>query len=96
MTDQPTRAQLRETHAGVTALDLLLAGAAAETAEELDTVAHLCLTVLGHVGCLQRIHLPDGREVASLHAHIAGWRHRGLVGFTTRETYTSGRLARPP
>jgi len=92
-----TVAQLQQAYAGATVLDLLLAGVTADAPDEVDQVAHLSLALFDHVLCTTPIELPDGRVVASLHAHISGWRY-GLAGFTTRETPTSGLLARgrPP
>ncbi|MSZ78257.1 MAG: hypothetical protein F2667_14215 [Actinobacteria bacterium] len=89
-----TQDQLRVEFAGLTVLDLLLAGATAVDPDELDHVAHLSLVLFDHVACTTSIELPDGRVVASLHAHISGWRHHGLRGLTTSETSMSGRLAR--
>jgi len=88
-----TATQFRDHYADLTPGDLLLAGAAAVNFHEVDQVALLSLVLFDHQTCLAPITLPDGRVVASLHAHVARWRfHPG--GFVLTETLASGRLTR--
>lgn len=84
--DARTRAELRRLEADVTPADLVQLGAVAEGPADVEHVAYLSLALFGHRETRRRVTLPGGRVVASLHAHIAGWRHRGLVGFTDQET----------
>lgn len=89
--DEPA-AQIRAHFADLTPGELLLAGAAAVTHHEVDQVALLSLICFDHTTCLTAITLPDGRVVASLHAHVARWRLRPGGFVHTEKTLTSGRL----
>lgn len=86
-----TADQLRAAFADLTPVGLLLAGAAAVNRHEVDRVALLSLLCFDHPTCLTPLELPNGRLVASLHAHIATWKHRP-GGFVDAETRASGRL----
>lgn len=88
-----TAAQFRAHFEGLTPAELLLAGAAAVDDHEVDQVALLSLLLFDHITCLTPIELPDGRQVASLHAHLAHWRSRP-GGFVHTETLASGPMTR--
>jgi hypothetical protein len=80
-------------HQSVTPVDLVITGAASTTPREVDDVALLSLVLFDHTTCLTPLRLPDGRVIASLHAHVTRWRTRP-GGFVDAETVTSGQLAR--
>lgn len=74
-TPQPrTRDQLRAAYAGVTAVDVVLAGAVAETVDEVDHAGLVAAVALPLRDQIVPLTLPDGRRVASLTEHLRRWR----------------------
>ena len=71
-----TRTGFLAEYADLTPFDLVLAAKTADTAEELDQVAHLSLALFGHLACTQPVQRPDGVLVEPLHHHVIRGRTR--------------------
>lgn len=70
-----TREEYRAAHATTTLLQLAHDAELAETAEELDAVAHLSLALFGHLACVsQPVNRPNGRTLHALLEHLRSTR----------------------
>lgn len=90
-----TRELLQRDFQQLTVVDLMLAGVMAVDVDELGHVGHLSAALIPARELFAPVELPGGRQVASLHTHLARWRHHRLTGFTTTETPLSSRLQPP-
>lgn len=87
-----TRDAYRLRYGHLTELDLYCAARTAETAEELDVVAHLSLLLFGHRACDRMVDRPDGTKGTSLHALIGrARRHLEPADPARREQYAANR-----